>query len=62
MARYKIIDTSPRFLSVDLQSQLIPGTFEHALDWLIEHELDLTPFDARCKNDDEGAPAYPPGN
>ena len=61
MARYKIIDTSPRFLSVDLQSQLIPGTFEHALDWLIDHELDLTPFDARYKNDDEGAPAYPPG-
>lgn len=61
MARYKIIDTSPRFLSVDLQNQLIPGTFEHALDWLIDHELDLTPFDARYKNDDNGAPAYPPG-
>ena len=61
MARYKIIDTSPRFLSVDLQNQLIPGTFEHALDWLIDHELDLTPFDARYKNDDDGAPAYPPG-
>lgn len=61
MARYKIIDTSPRFLPVDLQKQLVPGTFEHALDWLIDHELDLTPFDARHKNDDDGAPAYPPG-
>jgi transposase len=61
MARYKIIDTSPRFLPVDLQKQLVPGTFEHALDWLIDHEFDLTPFDARYKNDGQGAPAYPPG-
>lgn len=27
MARYKHIDTSPRFLAVDLQRQLLPGTF-----------------------------------
>jgi len=25
MARYKHIDTSPRFLAVDLQRQLLPG-------------------------------------
>ncbi len=61
MARYKIIDTSPRFLPVDLRQQLVAGTFEHALDWLVDHELDLTGFDARYKNDDDGAPAYPPG-
>ena len=61
MARYKIIDTSPRFLPVDLRQQLMAGTFEHALDWLVDHELDLTGFDARYKNDDDGAPAYPPG-
>ena len=60
MARYKRIDTSPRFLAVDLRSQLVPGTFEHALDWLIDHEIDLTGFDARFKNDTTGAPAYPP--
>ena len=34
MARYKHIDTSPRFLAVDLQRQLLPGTFEHALKLL----------------------------
>jgi transposase len=60
MARYKTIDTSPRFLAVDLERQLVPGTFEHALHWLIEHELDLTGFDARFKNDRTGAAAYPP--
>ena len=51
MARYKPIDTSPRFLAVDLQRQLLPGTFEHALNQLIDHELDLSSFDARFNND-----------
>ena len=60
MARYKHIDTSPRFLAVDLQRQLLPGTFEHALNHLVDHELDLTRFDARYKNDLTGATAYPP--
>lgn len=36
MARYKTIDTSPHFLAVDLERQLIPGTFVHALNHLIE--------------------------
>ena len=61
MARYKHIDTSPRFLAVDLERQLLPGSFEHALHHLIEHELDLSVFDARYRNDRTGAPAYPPG-
>lgn len=42
MARYKHIDTSPRFHAVDLQRQLLPGTLEHALNHLIDHELGLT--------------------
>ena len=31
MARYRHIDTQPKFLSVDLARQLLPGTFEHAV-------------------------------
>ena len=60
MARYKTIDTSPRFLAVDLEAQLLPGTLEHALNHLLEHEIDLSGFDARFSNDDTGASAYPP--
>lgn len=60
MARYKHIDTSPRFLAVDLERQLIPGSFEHALDYLLDHELDLSGLDARYRNDETGATAYPP--
>ena len=60
MARYKHIDTSPRFLAVDLQRQLLPGTFEHALNYLLDHKLDLSSFDERFCNDVTGATAYPP--
>ena len=60
MARYKHIDTGPRFLAVDLKRQLLPGTLEHALDHLLEHEIDLSALDARFKNDETGATAYPP--
>ena len=56
MARYKMIDTSPRFLALDLRQQLVAGTFEHALDWLVDHELDLTNFDQRYRNGTTGAP------
>lgn len=51
MARYKRIDTSPRFLAADLERHLLPGTFEHALNHLIDHELDLSGFDTRYNYD-----------
>ena len=60
MARYKYIDTQPRLLAVDLSRQLLPGTFEHALNPLLDHAIDLSHFDARFQNDATGDPAYPP--
>lgn len=60
MARYKYIDTNPRFLPVDLARQLLPGTFEHAVHHLRTRTLDLSHVDARFRNDATGAPAYPP--
>src|SRR5665647_993590 len=60
MAGYKYIDTNPRFLAVDLARQLLPGTFEHALNHLLDHAIDLSHFDVRFRNDATGAPAYPP--
>lgn len=61
MARYKHIDTSPRLLAVDLERQLLPGSFAHAVHHLLDHDFDLSGFDARYCNDSVGAPAYPPG-
>lgn len=60
MARYKHIDTNPRLLPVDLSKQLLPGTFEFALNHLLDEEIDLSGFDRRYRNDDTGATAYPP--
>ncbi|CAN5400435.1 hypothetical protein BH09GEM1_BH09GEM1_28210 [soil metagenome] len=60
MARYKCVDRNPRFLAADLAKQFLPGTIEHAVHHLSEHELYLTAFDARFKNDVTGATAYPP--
>lgn len=59
MARYKSIDANPRLLPVKLAAQHLPGTFEHAVDHLLDHAMDLSGFDARCRNDATGAPAYP---
>ena len=59
MARYKVIDMSPRLLPVDLDAQLVPGSFAHALHHLVD-QLDLSAFDARYRNDATGATAYAP--
>ena len=60
MPRYKVVDRSPRFLPIVLDEQLMAGTFEHALDYLIDHEIDLTEIAKRYRNDETGAPAYDP--
>ncbi len=43
MARYKHIDTSPRFIAVDLERQLLPGSFEHALMLARHRQNDTLP-------------------
>ena len=43
-----------------LSEQIQPGSFEFALDHLIDHELDLSALDARFRNDETGASAYDP--
>jgi hypothetical protein len=60
MSRFKSPDYSSRLLPVDLSRQLLPGTFEHALHYLLEHEIDLSEIESRYRNDEAGAPAYEP--
>ena len=59
MARYKPVDMSPRLLPVDLEAQLVPGTFAHGLHHLVDL-LDLSAFDAHYRNDEVGASAHAP--
>ena len=60
MARYKVVDRNPRLPPVVLSEQIQPGTFEFALDHLVDNELDLSDLDARFRNDESGASAYDP--
>ncbi len=61
MARYKHYDYSQgKFIPISFDKQILPGTFEHTLHYLIDSEIDLSVFDLRYKNDETGAPAYDP--
>ena len=61
MARFKPYDYSQmKMLPVSFAQQIVPGTFEHTLNHLIDHEVDLSVFEQRYKNDETGAPAYDP--
>jgi transposase len=45
---------------INFQDQLQPGTFEHAINYLVENKLDLSVYFSAYKNDDNGRPAYDP--
>jgi plasmid stabilization system protein ParE len=60
MGRYKPVHRDPLLLPVILADQVHPGTFEFALDHLVDHELELSALDARFHKDESGASAYDP--
>jgi transposase len=61
MARYKDVHYGQdKFIPVSFHKQILPGTFEYTLSYLIDHELDLSVFEARYRNDETGAPAFDP--
>jgi transposase len=49
-----------KMVVVNYADQLQAGTFEHAIDFLIENKLDLSIFEPAYNNDDGGRPAYDP--
>ena len=61
MAKYKHYDYSQgKFIPISFDKQILPGTFEHTLHYLIDNEINLSVFDLRYQNDETGAPAYDP--
>jgi transposase len=61
MARYRDRSREQAYmLPVDVAEQLQPGTFEHTIDYLVDNEIDLSVFEERYDNDENGAPAYDP--
>lgn len=45
---------------ISLEDQLIPGTLEYAIHYIVEERLDMSGFDARYNNDDTGRKAINP--
>ena len=60
MARATYIDAQPELMPIDHAAELLPGTFERAVNHLLDHAVDLSQEDARFRNDDAGAPASTP--
>jgi transposase len=61
MARFKHYDYSQhKLIPISFSAQVLPGSFEYTLNYLIDHEVDLSVFAARYRNDETGAPAYDP--
>ena len=60
MARFKFTDNSQGlFIPVNLNEQIIPGTFEWTVDYLFD-KIDMSIFEQNYKNDEKGAAAYSP--
>lgn len=61
MARYKPYKYDQMVMvPISFQRQLEPGTFEHTLNELVEHHIDLSVFEGRYQNDTTGARALHP--
>jgi len=61
MAHYKETEKGQGlFLTVNLSEQILPGTFEHTLNRLIDEKLDLSVFDGKYNNEETGAAAIKP--
>jgi len=61
MARYKEYSyDQTKLIPISFKNQIQPGTFEHALDYIVDNVLDLSVFEGRYCNDETGAKAYDP--
>jgi len=61
MARYKPYDVNQvTLIPVSFPDQILPGSFEYALNEIVNEHIDLRPFEARYQNDESGCLAYDP--
>ena len=61
MPRYKDCSRDQdMMIPISFKKQLQPGTFEWTLDHIIEHHVEVAPFEKKLKNDQTGAPAWNP--
>src|SRR5574341_2358805 len=61
MARYKPYNLQQdKMIPLSYADQIVPGSFEHALNEIVEEHLHLTVFEQRYRNDETGRLAYDP--
>ncbi|WP_395345328.1 transposase [Ningiella sp. W23] len=61
MPNYKPdLSCQDKFIPVNFTQQILLGTFEYALNHIVNHHLDFRSFDAMYNNDQKGAAAYSP--
>ena len=61
MARYKPYDVKQvTLIPVSFPDQILPGSFEYALNEIVDEHMDLRSFEARYQNDETGCLAYDP--
>ena len=61
MARYKPYNLKQdKGVPLSYADQIVPGSFEYALNEIVEEHLDLSVFERRYRNDETGRVAYDP--
>ena len=61
MPRYKPYNYNQgEFIPIQFDRQIQPDSFEYALNYIVNHKLNVRDFEERFKNGDGGAPAYDP--
>ena len=61
MARYKPYSYNEiKRLEFSYQDLLQPNTIEYVIHEVVDHDIDLSIFESRYRNDKTGAPAYAP--
>src|SRR6266436_1991226 len=61
MARYKPYDVNQvTLIPVSFPDQILCGSFEYALNEIVDQHIDLRPSEARYQNDETGCLAYDP--
>jgi transposase len=48
------------FVPLKLSEQIIEGTLEHTIQFIVDNNIDITPFENKIKNDTTGRPAWNP--
>ena len=61
MARYKEYPYEQGIMiPVDFSKQIVSGTLECTIHWIVDNKIDISGIEERYNNDATGAPAYDP--